>query len=91
MEEILKTHEFKRPDSDIPSYKRVTKNNVHWVNLFDDGSLRMFGYKLNDSCRCDYIIGDQGRRIEKIYDTGDISIDGSELEELIYIFITNHY
>jgi hypothetical protein len=89
MEEILKLHGFTRPDSNIPSYKRVTKNNVHWVNLFDEG-LRMFGYKLNDSCRCGHVIGDQGRQVEKIYDTGDLDITNSEVVQLINIFIAQH-
>lgn len=59
-------------------YKKVTKNNTHWITLFIDKSLQMYAYFSEDP------------ELEKIYDTGIIEVSKEELETLINILIKNH-
>lgn len=60
-------------------YVRVTSHNLHWITLFEDGTLQMYAYLIGDA------------ECKKIYDTGIISVSDAELQTLINVVIQNHF
>lgn len=58
-------------------FKRVTKENTHWITFFED-KLQMYGYFTLDP-ECD-----------KIYDSGIVKVVPARLQILISIFTSNH-
>jgi hypothetical protein len=59
-------------------YWKKTKNNVHWVTLFDNFQIQMYSYSKTD------------QELNKIYDTGMVTVTDKMLEVLIGVFIRNH-
>lgn len=54
--------------------------NTHWITLFGEGKLQLYGYSTEDN-----------KNFEKIYDTGIIDIISIlELKTLIKTFNNNH-
>lgn len=61
-------------------YKKITKNNTHWITDFEDGSFQMYAYYTQDN------LG-----VEKVYDTGIINeYKLTNLVILIKLFTNNH-
>lgn len=58
-------------------YRKVTENYSHWITLFDE-SLQMYGYHTDDP------------EMEKVYDTGMITVESDNLNCLIDIWSENY-
>lgn len=73
---VLDTNGYKKKAF---GYFKVTKENTHWINFFDDGAFQMYAYWSEDP------------EFDKIYDTGIIREAGRiDLQFLITLFTSNH-
>ena len=58
-------------------YRMVTKTHTHWITFFNE-SIQMYSYYSNDL------------DLEKIYDTGLITVNNSQLQILIDVWLKNY-
>ena len=60
-------------------YTKQTKENTHWITLFNNNKFQMYAYSTED---CEF---------DKIYDSGIIGNASKEqLQQLIEVLVKNH-
>lgn len=65
-------------EKDHYGYKKTTKENIHWITMFDNGQIQMYAYWIEDT------------ECEKIYDTGLVNVTEDELQTLIKVWMGNY-
>lgn len=58
-------------------YRKITNKHTHWITFFSE-SIQMYGYSTDDE------------DMDKVYDTGMIKVDNSQLQLLINVWLFNY-